>query len=168
MSHENHCVMLLNMKKQTKTDSFLGLVSDGGAYLHTSHLRGLIDAAQRKGLNKCLCMLLPMVEMLIQNREKKYIEDLETYLFHKPAQLASVIIYYAMDRDKTLGAVLRLAYDLVVNGEGKHTTNLVASIQDSYDDNTTDEFIKPTVKVDSADQPIATIQDGDVGDLFQF
>ena len=49
----------------------------------------------------------------------------------------------------------------VVNGEEKHTTNLVASIQDSYDDNTTDEFIKPTVKVDSADQPIATIQDGD-------
>jgi 2,3-bisphosphoglycerate-independent phosphoglycerate mutase len=144
------------------------LVSDGGVHSHTSHLRGLIDAAQESGVEQMFVHAFTDGRDVDPKSGKKYIEDLETYLLHKPAQLASVIgRYYAMDRDKRWERV-KLAYDLVVNGEGKHTTNLVASIQDSYDDNTTDEFIKPTVKVDSADQPIATIQDGDVVIFFNF
>ncbi|MFY8097273.1 MAG: 2,3-bisphosphoglycerate-independent phosphoglycerate mutase [Flavobacterium sp.] len=155
-------------KSKQKPIHFLGLVSDGGVHSHTSHLRGLIDAAQESGVEQMFVHAFTDGRDVDPKSGKKYIEDLETYLLHKPAQLASVIgRYYAMDRDKRWERV-KLAYDLVVNGEGKHTTNLVASIQDSYDDNTTDEFIKPTVKVDSADQPIATIQDGDVVIFFNF
>lgn len=155
-------------KSKQKPIHFLGLVSDGGVHSHTSHLRGLIDAAQESGVEQMFVHAFTDGRDVDPKSGKKYIEDLETYLLHKPAQLASVIgRYYAMDRDKRWERV-KLAYDLVVNGEGKHSTNLVASIQDSYDDNTTDEFIKPTVKVDSADQPIATIQDGDVVIFFNF
>jgi len=155
-------------KSKQKPIHFLGLVSDGGVHSHTSHLRGLIDAAQESGVEQMFVHAFTDGRDVDPKSGKKYIEDLETYLLHKPAQLASVIgRYFAMDRDKRWERV-KLAYDLVVNGEGKHTTNLVASIQDSYDDNTTDEFIKPTVKVDSADQPIATIQDGDVVIFFNF
>lgn len=155
-------------KSKQKPIHFLGLVSDGGVHSHTSHLRGLIDVAQESGVEQMFVHAFTDGRDVDPKSGKKYIEDLETYLLHKPAQLASVIgRYYAMDRDKRWERV-KLAYDLVVNGEGKHTTNLVASIQDSYDDNTTDEFIKPTVKVDSADQPIATIQDGDVVIFFNF
>jgi hypothetical protein len=44
--------------------------SDGGVHSHTSHLRGLIDATQDYQLKEVLSMLLQMVGMLIQNREK--------------------------------------------------------------------------------------------------
>jgi 2,3-bisphosphoglycerate-independent phosphoglycerate mutase len=99
---------------------------------------------------------------------KKYIEDLEAYLTTKPVKLASVIgRYYAMDRDKRWERV-KLAYDLLVHATGEKSTNIAESIQKSYDENTTDEFIKPIVKVNTANQPIATIKEGDVVLFFNF
>jgi 2,3-bisphosphoglycerate-independent phosphoglycerate mutase len=55
-----------------------------------------------------------------------------------------------------------------VNGIGKHSTNLVQSIADSYADNVTDEFINPITAVDANDTPIATIQNDDVVIFFNF
>ena len=39
-------------KENNKPVHFLGLLSDGGVHSHTSHLRGLLDAAQDFGLEK--------------------------------------------------------------------------------------------------------------------
>jgi 2,3-bisphosphoglycerate-independent phosphoglycerate mutase len=72
-----------------------------------------------------------------------------------------------MDRDKRWERV-KLAYDLLVNGTGKHTTNFVQSIADSYTNTITDEFIHPLIAVDSNDNPIATIQNDDVVIFFNF
>jgi 2,3-bisphosphoglycerate-independent phosphoglycerate mutase len=72
-----------------------------------------------------------------------------------------------MDRDKRWERV-KLAYDLVVTGVGKHTTSLVESITQSYNDNVTDEFIHPLTAVDANDKPIATIQNDDVVIFFNF
>lgn len=47
-----------------------------------------------------------------------------------------------MDRDKRWERV-KEAYDLIVSGKGKQTADLVAAMQESYDEGTTDEFIKP-------------------------
>jgi 2,3-bisphosphoglycerate-independent phosphoglycerate mutase len=51
---------------------------------------------------------------------------------------------------------------------GKHTTDLTQSIADSYAENVTDEFILPLVKVDTNNQPLATIQNDDVVIFFNF
>ena len=72
-----------------------------------------------------------------------------------------------MDRDKRWERV-KLAYDLVVNGTGKQTTNFVQSIAESYAENVTDEFIQPLTAVDANDTPIATIQNDDVVLFFNF
>jgi 2,3-bisphosphoglycerate-independent phosphoglycerate mutase len=72
-----------------------------------------------------------------------------------------------MDRDKRWERV-KLAYDLVVNGTGTHSSNLVASIAASYAEDVTDEFIQPLVAVDSNDKPLATIQNDDVVIFFNF
>ena len=99
---------------------------------------------------------------------KKYIQDLENYIQNSTVKLASVVgRYYAMDRDKRWERV-KLAYDLIVNGEGKHTTNLVNSIAESYANNVTDEFILPLTAVDTNNKPIATIQNDDVVLFFNF
>ncbi len=147
---------------------FLGLVSDGGVHSHTSHLRGLIDAATKSGVTNMFVHAFTDGRDVDPKSGKKYIEDLEAYLTTKPAKLASVIgRYYAMDRDKRWERV-KLAYDLLVHATGEKSTNIAESIQKSYDENTTDEFIKPIVKVNTANQPIATIKEGDVVLFFNF
>ncbi|MDE5811830.1 MAG: 2,3-bisphosphoglycerate-independent phosphoglycerate mutase, partial [Muribaculaceae bacterium] len=50
--------------------------------------------------------------------------------------------YYAMDRDKRWDRV-KVAYDLLVDGKGEQATDMIAAMQESYDNDVTDEFIKP-------------------------
>jgi 2,3-bisphosphoglycerate-independent phosphoglycerate mutase len=47
-----------------------------------------------------------------------------------------------MDRDKRWERV-KTAYDLLVEGKGEQATDMVAAMQASYDNDVTDEFIKP-------------------------
>jgi len=155
-------------KDHNKTVHFLGLVSDGGVHSHTSHLRGLIDATQDFGLQKVFVHAFTDGRDVDPKSGKGYIENLENYLQNTTAKIATVIgRYYAMDRDKRWERV-KLAYDLVVNGTGTHSSNLVQSIADSYAHDVTDEFIQPLVVVDDNDTPIATIQNDDVVIFFNF
>jgi 2,3-bisphosphoglycerate-independent phosphoglycerate mutase len=72
-----------------------------------------------------------------------------------------------MDRDKRWERV-QLAYDLLVNGKGKETKDVVDEIRASYIENVTDEFIKPIVKVDENGEAVGKIKDGDVVVCFNF
>ena len=75
--------------------------------------------------------------------------------------------YYAMDRDKRWERV-KLAYDALVNGIGENSTNADQSIQKSYGNNITDEFIKPIIMIDENGNPKATIKEDDVVIFFNF
>ena len=155
-------------KENNKAVHFLGLVSDGGVHSHTSHLRSLIDVSQDFGLEKVFIHAFTDGRDVDPKSGKKYIEDLENYIKNSTVKIASVVgRYYAMDRDKRWERV-KLAYDLIVNGIGKHTVNLVDSIAESYANNVTDEFIHPLTVVDKDDKPIATIQNDDVVIFFNF
>ena len=155
-------------KDNNKAVHFLGLVSDGGVHSHTSHLRSLIDVSQDFGLEKVFVHAFTDGRDVDPKSGKKYIEDLENYIKNSTVKIASVVgRYYAMDRDKRWERV-KLAYDLIVNGIGKHTVNLAESITESYANNVTDEFIHPLTVVDKDDKPIATIQNDDVVIFFNF
>lgn len=150
-------------KENNKNVHFLGLVSDGGVHSHTSHLRGLIEAAQENGVQNMFVHAFTDGRDVDPKSGKKYIQDLQNFLSNTPAKLASVIgRYYAMDRDKRWERV-KLAYDLLVNGVGEKSANFAESIQKSYDDNVTDEFIQPLFAVDGQ-----TIQPDDVVIFFNF
>jgi 2,3-bisphosphoglycerate-independent phosphoglycerate mutase len=73
-------------------------------------------------------------------------------LYPKYFRTISSIIgrYYAMDRDKRWERI-KLAYDLLVNGQGTHSRNAVATMEESYANNVTDEFIDPITIIDSND-----------------
>ncbi len=75
--------------------------------------------------------------------------------------------YYAMDRDNRWERI-KLAYDLLVNGEGDKTNDVLATIQKNYDANKTDEFLPPIVCTDKNGQAKSTIQKGDVVIFFNF
>ena len=116
-------------KANNKKVHFLGLLSDGGVHSHTSHLRGLIDATQEYGLQKVFVHAFTDGRDVDPKSGKHYVQDLQDYIANTSVKVASVIgRYYAMDRDRRWERV-KLAYDLLVNGIGTHSTNAVASIE---------------------------------------
>ena len=155
-------------KTNHKKVHFLGLVSDGGVHSHTSHLRGLLDAAQDYGLDAVFVHAFTDGRDVDPKSGKGYIEELEKYCSKSKAKLASVCgRYYAMDRDKRWERV-KIAYDLLVNGIGTPSTNVSETIQKSYDADITDEFIQPILMTDSKGNAMATIENGDVIIFFNF
>ena len=155
-------------KDHNKKVHFLGLVSNGGVHSHTSHLYGLLDAAKDFGLSNVFVHAFTDGRDVDPKSAVKDIALLEEHIKGSNAKIASIIgRYYAMDRDKRWERV-KLAYDLLVNAEGTASQNAVASIQKSYDENVTDEFIQPLVMVDEHNTPLATIANEDVVIFFNF
>ena len=154
--------------ENNKKVHFLGLVSNGGVHSHTSHLYGLLDAAKEYGLEKIFVHAFTDGRDVDPKSALLDIANLEEYVKYSNAKIATVIgRYYAMDRDKRWERV-KLAYDLLVNSIGHHTTNFVESIQKSYDENVTDEFIQPLIKVDENNEPLTKIENDDVVIFFNF
>ena len=95
---------------------------------------------------------------------KGFIEELEAHCAKSAGKIASIIgRYYAMDRDKRWERV-KEAYDLLVNGVGKKSSDMVKAMQESYDADVTDEFVKPIVN-ETVD---GTIKDGDAVIFFNY
>ncbi len=155
-------------KANNKQIHFLGLVSDGGVHSSMDHLFKLCDISKEYGIEKSF------VHCFMDGRDtdprsgKGFIEQLQNHLDKSAGKIATVIgRYYAMDRDKRWERV-KESYDLMVNGTGTPTTDVVAAIQQSYTDGVTDEFIKPLVCVDADGKPVGKIEPGDVVIFFNF
>lgn len=154
-------------KKNGKAIHFMGLVSDGGVHSHVNHLKGLVEAAHSYGVGQTYVHAFTDGRDVDPHAGKPCIEDLNAFLEQHNSKLASVIgRYYAMDRDRRWERTA-LAYNLVVNGEGKATNNILEAIQESYDEGVSDEFIKPLVITENG-QPVATVKEGDVVIFFNF
>lgn len=145
----------------------LGLVSDGGVHASMGHIMGLCDILKPSGLNV-------YIHAFTDGRDtdpksgREYIQTVEKHISGSNIKLASIIgRYYAMDRDKRWERV-KLAYDLVVHGTGTLYKDAEHAIENSYQENITDEFIKPIVLSEDGTNPIATIKDGDVVLMFNF
>lgn len=155
-------------KENKKNIHFLGLVSDGGVHSHIDHLKGLITAAANEGLNNQI-----FVHAFTDGRDVDpqsglgFIEDLQNHLKSSGGKLASIVgRYYAMDRDKRWERTKK-AYDLLVHGKGNPSQNALESIQKSYANGITDEFIEPIVLTEN-EKPISTIKPDDVVIFFNF
>jgi 2,3-bisphosphoglycerate-independent phosphoglycerate mutase len=155
-------------KANNKDVHFIGLVSDGGVHAHINHLKGLVDATTSLGLQKVFIHAFLDGRDTDPNSGVNFITELEQHIAPTPVKLASAIgRYYAMDRDNRWERVKK-AYDLMVNGEGEASQDIIASIKKSYDGGVTDEFILPVVRVDSYGKPVAVIKEGDVVICFNF
>ncbi len=155
-------------KKNNKNVHFMGLVSDGGIHSHINHLKGLLQAAKNASVENVYIHAFTDGRDTDPKSGVHFMEDLQEYTKKTTGEIASVIgRYYAMDRDKRWERV-KLAYDLLVHGKGEKTKDLIKSIKESYANGITDEFIKPIIKVDDNEQPIATIKPDDVVIYFNF
>ena len=163
--------LLAAMKNAKENDSaihFMGLLSDGGVHSHNTHLYALLEMAKREGLKKVY------VHCFLDGRDtppasgKEFIEQLEAKMKEIGVGQIGVVSgrYYAMDRDNRWDRV-ELAYKALTEGEGVKGTDAAAAVQDSYDNDKTDEFVLPTV-IEKDGQPVAKIQDKDSVVFFNF
>ncbi|GAB3267288.1 2,3-bisphosphoglycerate-independent phosphoglycerate mutase [Larkinella harenae] len=158
-------------KANGKKVHFIGLVSDGGVHAHIQHLKGLCSIAYEQGLTDVFIHAFTDGRDTDPKSGYGFLADLEQHLQTTTGQIATVVgRYYAMDRDNRWERV-KQAYDAMVKGVGHVTCTpgeILASIQQSYDEDVTDEFIKPIIVTNPEGNPLATIQDGDVVLCFNF
>ena len=151
-------------KEKGKNVHFMGLTSNGGVHSSFDHLFKLCDIAKEYGVDNTF------VHCFMDGRDtdpksgKGFIEQLTAHCEKSAGKIASIVgRFYAMDRDKRWERV-KVAYDLLVNGEGKVATDMVQAMQESYDEGVTDEFIKPIVNGNFD----GTIKEGDVVIFFNY
>ncbi len=157
-----------NCRKNSSALHLMGLLSDGGVHSHNTHLYGLLELAKRQGLDKVY------VHCFLDGRDtppasgKGFAQDLAAEMEKiGVGRIASVMgRYYAMDRDNNYDRV-KLAYDAMTRGEGLTAACGICGIQQSYDREETDEFVKPTVAMEDG-KPVAVVQDGDSVVFFNF
>ncbi len=157
-----------NCKAKGSALHLFGLLSDGGVHSHNTHLYGLLELAKRSGLSDVY------VHCFLDGRDtppasgKGFAEALEAKMAEiGVGRIASVMgRYYAMDRDNNYDRVQK-AYEAMTAGIGEQAASGPAGIQQSYDNDKTDEFVLPTVVAENG-RAIATIKDGDSVIFFNF
>jgi 2,3-bisphosphoglycerate-independent phosphoglycerate mutase len=151
-----------------KSLHLIGLVSDGGVHSHLNHLKAIIDCCAQHELQNVFVHAFTDGRDCDPKSGLGFLKDLDNYLTTKTGKIASVSgRYYAMDRDNRWERI-QLAYNALVRGKGPTAHSAVEVIEKNYAQNITDEFIPPTVLVTENNQPLATIQDGDVVICFNF
>lgn len=146
-------------KETGKKLHLMGLTSTGGVHSSLDHLFKLIEVGKEYGLKDQV-----FVHCFMDGRDtdpksgKGFIEDVQKVCEANDAHIASIIgRFYAMDRDKRWNRV-KEAYDLLVEGKGRQAADMVEAMQESYDEDVTDEFVK-AIHNSSVD---GTIGEGDV------
>lgn len=160
--------MIQYAKTKQKPLHLIGLLSDGGVHSHTSHLRAICDLCKLHGLTQVYIHAFTDGRDTDPQSGIQYVEELQAFLQTSDAKLASVTgRYYAMDRDKRWERV-KIAYDAMVHATGVLSNDVIASMQKSYAEGITDEFIKPIICTTNSGEPIARIQNGDAVFCFNF
>ena len=155
-------------QQNNKPLHLIGLLSDGGVHSHIDHVKALCTIAHEAGVRQTFVHAFTDGRDTDPKSGVHFVNELEQYNERTGAKIASIVgRYYAMDRDQRWERV-KIAYDLLVNGIGTPSQNLIQSIQEQYKDGVTDEFLKPIVKVGDDGQPLATIEEGDVVLCFNF
>ncbi len=151
-------------QKTGKGIHFMGLTSTGGVHSSFEHILALCDIAKKYDLKNVFIHCFMDGRDTDPHSGKGFISDLQAHCEKSAGVVASIIgRYYAMDRDKRWDRV-KVAYDQLVNGEGKKATDMVAAMQESYDEGVTDEFVKPIVNANVDGR----IKEGDVVIFFNY
>lgn len=155
------------VKTNNKKLHFIGLVSDGGVHSHINHLKGLCSIVSKHEIKNFFIHAFTDGRDCDPQSGKGFMQELNDHLKTTGGKVASVIgRYYAMDRDKRWERV-KFAYNLIVKGEGKKSSDAVEAIIESYAEDITDEFIKP-VCISENNTPVAVIENGDAVICFNF
>ncbi|MCR5002151.1 MAG: 2,3-bisphosphoglycerate-independent phosphoglycerate mutase [Lachnospiraceae bacterium] len=160
----------INNCKEHGSDLHLwGLLSDGGVHSHNTHLYAILELCKREGFKDVY------IHPFFDGRDtppasgKDYLQE----LIDKTKEIGVGTVaslsgrYYAMDRDNNWDRIQK-AYDSLVLGEGIKATDPIKAMQESYDNDVTDEFVLPTVITDEAGKPLSVVKPNDSVIFFNF
>lgn len=155
--------VLLKAMKKAKTRGrihFMGLFSDGGVHSQNDHLYALLEMAESEGIENAYVHAFTDGRDTSPTGGLDYVREFERRSEDiGVGTLASVVgRYYAMDRDNRWERT-KEAYELLVNGQGEPFDSAEKALRSSYDENVTDEFVKPKLIDQNAD---SRIQEDDV------
>ena len=158
-----------NVKNNNSSLHLMGLLSDGGVHSHNSHLYALLKLAKEQGVENVY------IHAFLDGRDTpptsaiEYLKELEEKI--KEIGVGKIVTlagrYYAMDRDKRWDRE-KLAYDAMVNGIGNKFKTVQKAVENSYEAQEFDEFVKPIVITDEEGNEIAKIKDKDSVIFFNF
>ena len=172
---KNNCidkdkVLSKKIKKSIQDDKnihIIGLVSDGGVHSHIDHLKHIINTTNQMNAKNVFIHAFTDGRDVDPKSGINFISEIIEFTKDKSAELATVCgRYYAMDRDKRWERIKK-AYDLLVNGIGEFSDDIVKSIKESYNKGVLDEFIPPIIYARDGN-PIIKIQSGDLVVFFNF
>ena len=130
-----------------------GLASSGEVHASTHHLAALIEWCRINGLKDVRFHLFTDGRDAPPNDGIKVIKDIEERL--KALGLGNIVTlagrYWAMDRDKRWERIARV-YQAMVEGIGTGKFSASQTLEESYANNITDEFVEPTVITPTANQ----------------
>ncbi len=151
-------------RKTGKSMHFMGLTSTGGVHSSLNHLFALCDIAKKYELENVFLHCFMDGRDTDPRSGAGFLKEVRDHCEKSAGVIASVIgRFYAMDRDKRWERV-KVAYDLLVKGEGEQATDMVAAVEESYAHDVTDEFIKP-INNSTVD---GTIKEGDCVIFFNY
>jgi 2,3-bisphosphoglycerate-independent phosphoglycerate mutase len=152
---------------------FIGLLSDGGVHSHITHLFALLELAKQQKVEKVF------VHCFVDGRDtpphsgRNFVLQLQQKMRElQVGEIATLVgRYYAMDRDNRWERI-ELAYSALVHGQAEtRTSDPVAALQRSYQQDVTDEFIKPIVVTKGegpSAQPVGQVRDDDAVIFYNF
>ncbi len=133
------------LKEKGGTLHIMGLCSDGGVHSHINHLCGLIEWASEKKLENVSLHLFTDGRDTSAKSASKYLKKIEATIHSTGiGEITSICgRYWAMDRDNRWERTSK-AYDLLTNPSFEiNELSIEASINKSYAEEITDEFLEP-------------------------
>lgn len=131
--------------KATKVVHLMGLLSPGGVHSHQEHLLYCAKILAAQGLDVKIHAFLDGRDTPPKSARDYLNAFLTTLLEYPTITLASFCgRYFAMDRDQRWDRVNE-AYQAMVEGVGKQSTDPLKTLSDSYENDIGDEFVLPHV-----------------------
>ncbi len=160
---------MTRVKINGKALHFMGLLSDGGVHSHQDHLFALLEMAKDLGVERIYIHAFLDGRDVLPQSAKVYLAKLEEKLKALGVgQIATVSgRYFVMDRDKRWER-LEKGYQAMVYGEGEMAAGAMSAVEKSYHQRVNDEFVIPTVMLNSEGQPMAKIETGDSVIFYNF
>ncbi|MEO6733263.1 MAG: 2,3-bisphosphoglycerate-independent phosphoglycerate mutase [Ferruginibacter sp.] len=152
-------------KQNNKPLHLIGLVSDGGVHSHINHVKAIASLCKEEGLENLLIHAFTDGRDTDPRSGLGFLTELQEHLNRSTGSIATITgRYYAMDRDKRWERV-KLAYDGMVHGIGYKTNDILEAVKKSYEQDVSDEFLKPIINGNLAN---TKIENGDVVLSFNF
>ncbi len=164
----NLLAAIAHAKNNNTALHLMGLVSDGGVHSHIQHLMAICDICKENNFTNVFIHAFTDGRDTDPKAGANYLKILQNHLNNSVGKIATVTgRYYAMDRDKRWERV-QLAYDALVHAKGTATVNVIEEVLNNYDNNITDEFIKPIIAVNEKGNALTTIKENDAVLCFNF